>query len=151
MIRFRRQCASFLAMPMTSLTTNSQGGGLNAMNWRVFAVKVLLHIQSRQPYLSYRVPQAEQNKFLDVARETYKENVQDIQQFKTELVQQYDLPLELNFTESGYSFSIRKSELTGDLPGEFRNKTSRGQRWVFSSIELVSCRFAGGGVWVGWG
>ncbi|KZS90242.1 hypothetical protein SISNIDRAFT_551573 [Sistotremastrum niveocremeum HHB9708] len=99
-------------------TIPKTGGGLNAVNSRVYAVK------------------AEHNKLLDVARETYKENVGDIMQLKTELSEQYDLPLELSYVESGYVFSIRKADLQGELPSEFGNRSTRGQRMTFSNIQL---------------
>ncbi|KAF9235861.1 DNA mismatch repair protein MutS [Melanogaster broomeanus] len=77
----------------------STKGGLAAVNARVYAVK------------------ANRNRLLDVARETYKENVGDIYQLNTALAEKYD-------------------ELEGELPKGFLNVSARKGRWLFSSMDL---------------
>ncbi|EPS95138.1 hypothetical protein FOMPIDRAFT_63418 [Fomitopsis schrenkii] len=93
-------------------------GGLGAINARVYAVK------------------ANCNRLLDVARETYKENVGDIFSLNRDLSERHNLPLSLVFQETGFVFALKKSELEGELPKGFVNVTMQKGRWLFSSIEL---------------
>ncbi|PCH39267.1 hypothetical protein WOLCODRAFT_129135, partial [Wolfiporia cocos MD-104 SS10] len=92
--------------------------GLNAVNARVYAVK------------------ANYNRLLDVARETYKENVGDIFALNRELGGQHDLPLSLVYQDTGFVFALKKTDLQGELPRGFVNVTAQRNRWLFSSIEL---------------
>ncbi|KAI0344201.1 hypothetical protein BDW22DRAFT_1412762 [Trametopsis cervina] len=107
-----------------SLNDNAaiQKGGLGAMNARVYAVK------------------ANCNRLLDVARETYKENVGDIFALNNELSQEHDLPLTLLYQENGFVFTLKKSDLedkgSGELPRGFVNVVAKKGKWVFSSVEL---------------
>ena len=86
---------------------------------------------------------------LDVARETYKENVGDIYALRNRLVQEHSLPLTLVYRDSdaGFIFALKKTDLEeagGELPRGFIDVTAQKGRWVFSSIELVgspSCTF----------
>jgi len=87
--------------------------------------------------------QANRNRLLDVARETYKENVGDIYQLNSALSEQHFLPLALVYQESGFAFALKKDELEGELPKGFINVSAQRGRWLFSSIDLV--RFNGKG------
>ncbi|KAI9065774.1 hypothetical protein FKP32DRAFT_1665232 [Trametes sanguinea] len=98
-------------------------GGLNGVNARVYAVR------------------ANFNRLLDVARETYKENVGDIYALRNRLSEECDLPLTLVYrdTDAGFVFALKKSDLEdagGELPRGFIDVTAQKGRLVFSSIEL---------------
>ncbi|KAI0727611.1 muts domain V-domain-containing protein [Fomitopsis betulina] len=93
-------------------------GGLGAINARVYAVK------------------ANCNRLLDVARETYKENIGDIFTLNRDLSERHNLPLSLVLQDMGFVFALKKSELEGELPKGFVNVTMQKGRWLFSSIEL---------------
>ncbi|OBZ78578.1 MutS 4 [Grifola frondosa] len=93
-------------------------GGVNAVNARVYAVK------------------ANYNRLLDVARETYKENVGDIYTLRNSLSQQFNIPLTLIYQDTGFVFALKKSDLEGELPRGFVNVTMQKGRWIFSSVEL---------------
>jgi hypothetical protein len=82
--------------------------------------------------------QANYNRLLDVARETYKENVGDIFALSHALSQEQDLPFTLVYQEGGFVFTLKKADLEGELPRGFVNVTARKGKWVFSSIELVN-------------
>ncbi|KAJ3820212.1 muts domain V-domain-containing protein [Lentinula raphanica] len=92
--------------------------GIAAVNARVYAVK------------------ANYNRLLDVARETYKENVGDIYALCNTLTQTHELPLTLVYQETGFIFSLRKADLEGELPKGFINVTLKKGKWQFSSMEL---------------
>uniref|UniRef100_A0A8H7Y6N1 DNA mismatch repair proteins mutS family domain-containing protein n=1 Tax=Psilocybe cubensis TaxID=181762 RepID=A0A8H7Y6N1_PSICU len=93
-------------------------GGLAALNARVYAVR------------------ANCNRLLDVARETYKENIGDIYQLNRSLSEEYNLPLTLVYQETGFVFVLKKNDLEGELPKGFVNVTMKKARWMFSSMEL---------------
>lgn len=80
------------------------------------------------------------NKLLDVARETYKENVSDIYQLNKSLAEEHELPITLMYQESGFVFVLKKTALVGELPRGFINVSSRKGKWLFSSMELVGRR-----------
>ncbi|KAK0232710.1 muts domain V-domain-containing protein [Armillaria fumosa] len=92
--------------------------GIGAVNARVYAVK------------------ANYNRLLDVARETYKENVGDIYALNTTLSEQHDLPLTLTYHDTGFVFSLKKSDVLEELPKGFLNASLKKGRWQFSSMEL---------------
>ncbi|KAG7450886.1 uncharacterized protein BT62DRAFT_1046066 [Guyanagaster necrorhizus] len=92
--------------------------GIGAVNARVYAVK------------------ANYNPLLDVARETYKENVGDIYALNATLSEQYDLPLTLVYQDIGFVFSLKKSDVIEELPKGFINVSLKKGRWQFSSMEL---------------
>jgi len=94
-------------------------GGIGAVNARVYAVK------------------AHQNRLLDVARETYKENVGDIYQLNRALSVEHDLPLTLVYQDSGFVFSVKASEVDGELPQGFLNVTRKKAKYTFTTMELV--------------
>lgn len=80
------------------------------------------------------------NRMLDVARETFKENVGDIQDLCASLSAEYSLPLSLSYNERGGGFwlMLNKDELEEELPRGFLNVTTRGAKFVFTTLELVS-------------
>ncbi|KAJ3907340.1 muts domain V-domain-containing protein [Lentinula edodes] len=92
--------------------------GIAAVNARVYAVK------------------ANHNRLLDVARETYKENVGDIYSLCNALTQTHEIPLTLVYQESGFVFSMKKTDVEGELPKGFINVTLKKGKWQFSSMEL---------------
>ncbi|KAK1231370.1 MutS protein msh4 [Marasmius sp. AFHP31] len=92
--------------------------GIAATNARVYAVK------------------ANYNRLLDVARETYKENVGDIYTLNTTLSETHGLPLTLVYLESGFVFSLKKSDVEDGLPKGFINATLKKAKWQFSTMEL---------------
>ncbi|KAJ7079998.1 muts domain V-domain-containing protein [Mycena belliarum] len=93
-------------------------GGIAAVNARVYAVK------------------ANCNRLLDVARETYKENVGDIFALNRTLSEAHGLPLSLTYHETGFVFTLRKTELEGELPRGFINAALKKGKWAFSSMDL---------------
>lgn len=78
------------------------------------------------------------NRMLDVARETYKENVDDILELNAQLSQEYSIPLSLEYQErgGGFWFTVVKDHLEGELPRGFLNVTTKGAKWCFTSMEL---------------
>lgn len=82
-------------------------------------------------------PEANFNRLLDVARETFKENVADIYQLGRELSEAHGLPLALVYRDSGFVFQLKKSEAEDELPAEFINVTQKKGRVVFSTLDLV--------------
>ncbi|KAI0809119.1 muts domain V-domain-containing protein [Irpex lacteus] len=107
-----------------SLNDNAmaQKGGLGAVNARVYAVK------------------ANYNRLLDVARETYKENVGDIFALSNALSEEHNIKLTLVWQDGGFVFTVKKNELEDagmdELPRGFVNVVGRKGKWVFSSVEL---------------
>ncbi|KAJ7353331.1 muts domain V-domain-containing protein [Mycena albidolilacea] len=93
-------------------------GGIAAVNARVYAVK------------------ANCNRLLDVARETYKENVGDIFALNRTLSDAHSLPLSLLYQETGFVFTLRKTDLEGELPRGFINATLKKGKWSFTSMDL---------------
>ena len=75
---------------------------------------------------------------LDVARETYKENIADIFVLNRDLSRQHELPLTLVYQDTGFVFHLKKTDLEGELPRGFVDVVARRGKWVFSSMELVS-------------
>lgn len=89
--------------------------------------------------MSPRAPQANCNPLLDVARETYKENIGDIYALHDSLAEKHGMPMQLVYQESGFLFSIRKGDLAeGKLPWGFTNLSMQRGRWLFTSMELVN-------------
>lgn len=74
---------------------------------------------------------------LDVARETFKENVADIYQLGRELSEAHGLPLALVYQDGGFIFQLKKSEADGEFPTEFINITEKKGRVAFSTLDLV--------------
>ena len=112
--------------------------GINAVTARVFAVKVgppCAHVCNMP--LAKMCPKANFNRLLDVARETFKENIADIYQLGRELSETHGFPLALVYQDSGFIFQLKKSEVDGELPREFINVTEKKGRVVFSTLDLV--------------
>ncbi len=78
------------------------------------------------------------NRLLDVARETYKENVGDIYALNLTLSEEHGMPFSLVYQDTGFVFTLKKPDLEGELPKGFINASLKKGRWVFSSMELVS-------------
>ncbi|PFH48211.1 hypothetical protein AMATHDRAFT_150385 [Amanita thiersii Skay4041] len=96
-------------------------GGIGAINARVYAVR------------------ANRNPLLDVARETYKENISDIFQLNCRLCDEHNLPLSLLYQDTGFVFTLKKTDLQAagrELPTSFINVVIRKGKLVFSSMEL---------------
>ena len=87
------------------------------------------------------VLQANRNRLLDVARETYKENVGDIYQLNRMLTEEYGLPFMMVYQDTGFVFALKKTDLEGELPKGFVNVILKKGRWIFSSLELVCIFF----------
>ncbi|KAJ7874954.1 DNA mismatch repair protein MutS, partial [Mycena olivaceomarginata] len=100
------------------LIIHSLQGGISAVNARVYAVK------------------ANCNRLLDVARETYKENVGDIVALNRSLSEAHSLPLSLLYQETGFVFTLRKDDLGDELPRGFINATLKKGKWSFTSMDL---------------
>ncbi|OCH88996.1 hypothetical protein OBBRIDRAFT_888728 [Obba rivulosa] len=94
-------------------------GGLGATNARVYAVK------------------ANCNRLLDVARETYRENVGDIQALHRQLSETFDLPLRLIYQDSGFVLTLaRKDAQDVELPKGFVNVRVKRGAVTFDTVEL---------------
>ncbi|KAG8923711.1 MutS protein msh4 [Tulasnella sp. 418] len=99
----------------------SKGAGLGAINNKVYAVK------------------ANFDRLLDVARETYKENVGDIFELAEKLSETYDISFIPVYQEKGgFWLTVRKDEVQRekDLPKECINIGTKGAKWVCSTMEL---------------
>jgi len=77
------------------------------------------------------------NRLLDVARETYKENIGDIYQLNRTLSEEHGLPLTLIYQNTGFVFTLKRNDLDGELPKGFVNVELKKGRWIFSSMDLV--------------
>lgn len=89
--------------------------------------------------------QANRNPLLDVARETYKENIGDIYALHRTLSEKHDVPMNLvHQMEGGFVFAIKKSDMEqiDSLPWGFVNVSMQKGRWLFSTMELVSLHTA---------
>ncbi|KAL0950493.1 hypothetical protein HGRIS_007304 [Hohenbuehelia grisea] len=94
-------------------------GGISAVNSRVYAVK------------------ASRNRLLDVARETYKENVADIHQLSRSLSDAHGgLSLALVWQDTGFVLTLKKSDLEGELPKGFINTVLKKGKWHFTTMDL---------------
>ncbi|KAH7103198.1 muts domain V-domain-containing protein [Auriculariales sp. MPI-PUGE-AT-0066] len=97
-----------------------KSGGILALNMRVYAVK------------------ANCNTLLDVARETFKENVADIFALSRSVSDDHNMPVNAVYHDNGgFWFSVKKRDLDdGELPRGLIHASSRGQNILFSSLEL---------------
>jgi DNA mismatch repair protein MSH4 len=50
----------------------------------------------------------------------------------------HDIPLQSIYRPGGFIFSVKKADLDHELPAGFINVVSKGPRFIFSSVELVS-------------
>ncbi|GAB1520408.1 MutS protein msh4 [Rhizoctonia solani] len=85
---------------------------------------------------------ANYNRLLDVARETYRENVTDIIELQEELSKEHDLPISMQWQDSGFVFVLKKGDVppgTKSLPRPFINASmKKNGKWLFSHLELHS-------------
>ncbi|KAL5495776.1 MSH4 [Sanghuangporus weigelae] len=113
---------NLLSQSLNDAAISQKGGGLNAVNARAYALR------------------ANQNCLLDVARETYKENVADIFDLNRSLSSEHGLPLQLVHQEHGFIFTLRKRDFeavgTPTLPKHFINTTAKQGKWFFETIDL---------------
>ncbi|THH14058.1 hypothetical protein EW146_g6239 [Bondarzewia mesenterica] len=93
-------------------------GGIGAVNARVYAVK------------------ANRNPLLDVARETYKENVGDIYALQRSLAEKYELPLTLVYQDAGFILAVPQNQIEDSFPKGFIDANLRKGKWTFSTMEL---------------
>lgn len=101
-------------------------GGFGPITKRVYAVK------------------ANYNRLLDVARETYRENITDIMELQADLSKEHGIPLALQYQDNGFIFFLKKGDSPegGKLPAPFINVSAKKNgRWTFSHLELVSVVF----------
>jgi DNA mismatch repair protein MSH4 len=81
---------------------------------------------------------------LDVARETYRENVTDIIELQGELSKEHELPISMQWQDNGFVFVLKKGDVplgTKSLPKPFINASmKKNGKWLFSHLELVSPR-----------
>ncbi|ELU38620.1 mutS domain-containing protein [Rhizoctonia solani AG-1 IA] len=86
---------------------------------------------------------ANYNRLLDVARETYRENVTDIIELQEELSKEHDLPISMQWQDSGFVFVLKKGDVppgTKSLPRPFINHSRLIGRLL---IEKAKCAFEG--------
>ncbi|KEP55037.1 putative DNA mismatch repair protein MutS [Rhizoctonia solani 123E] len=83
---------------------------------------------------------ANHNRLLDVARETYRENVTDIIELQSELSKEHDLPISMQWQDNGFIFVLKKADVppgTKSLPAPFINASmQKNGKWTFSHLEL---------------
>ncbi|KAH8088295.1 muts domain V-domain-containing protein [Filobasidium floriforme] len=75
---------------------------------------------------------------LDVARGTYKENMEDIHTFKEEITEEYKLPFGLQYaSDTGFKLSIKEEELSGPLPKGFRLMSKKNGKMFVTHEHLL--------------
>ena len=91
------------------------------MNVRVYAVK------------------ADCNRFLDVARETFKENVSDVYALTRSVSDECGFPVHAHYlNNNGFWFYVKQKDMDGEkLPQGFIHSSVTGLSIRFSSLELV--------------
>ena len=89
---------------------------------------------------------ANYNRLLDVARETYKENVGDVHALHTSLKAEHNLPFVLIYKERGGGFwlTLGEGDVEEGLPRGCLNVSVKGGKFTFTTLELVSRIFLGG-------
>ncbi|EJU01521.1 hypothetical protein DACRYDRAFT_89247 [Dacryopinax primogenitus] len=93
--------------------------GVHNKNMKVYAVK------------------ANYNRLLDVARETYKEDITEVYALHQRISEEHDMPLDLQWTENGFHFTVKKDEApNGRLPKGFVDVNAKGPKWMCSTMEL---------------
>ncbi|KAL9935413.1 hypothetical protein V8E36_005761 [Tilletia maclaganii] len=95
--------------------------GLSARNARLYAVK------------------SNRSALLDVARETYKENIKDIYDLAAELGETHQLPVTLKYAASGFVLELKTEHAPEqrNLPREFINVVkNRSKTYTMSTLEL---------------
>lgn len=140
--RIPPECVAY-SLPHVAPLRRCPQTGIGAVTVRAFAVKVGVistHTRSARP-AKMSNPEANFNRLLDVARETFKENVADIYELGRELSEAHGLPLALVYQDNGFIFQLKKSEIEGELPAGFINVTEKKGRVVFSTLDLVCLSF----------
>ncbi|SCV71962.1 BQ2448_4656 [Microbotryum intermedium] len=95
------------------------GGALKVRNARIYAIK------------------AEKKLLLDVARETYKEALNDAFERSEELKKQHGIEMTLQYSSGNFVYTCPQTELEGRAaPAGFINLTSRGNKIEFSTLDL---------------
>uniref|UniRef100_A0A8C3HUZ1 MutS protein homolog 4 n=1 Tax=Chrysemys picta bellii TaxID=8478 RepID=A0A8C3HUZ1_CHRPI len=81
------------------------------------------------------------NEFLDIARRTYTEIVDDIAGMITQLGEKYNLPLKMSFSSARGFFIQMNAECAalpnGQLPSEFTKITKMKNAYSFTSADLI--------------
>uniref|UniRef100_H3AEP5 MutS protein homolog 4 n=1 Tax=Latimeria chalumnae TaxID=7897 RepID=H3AEP5_LATCH len=81
------------------------------------------------------------NEFLDIARRTYAEIVDDIAGMITQLGEKYNLPLKTSFsTARGFFIQMNTDGVilpSGQLPSEFMKVTKMKNAYSFTSVDLI--------------
>ncbi|EMP33212.1 MutS protein like protein 4 [Chelonia mydas] len=81
------------------------------------------------------------NEFLDIARRTYTEIVDDIAGMITQLAEKYNLPLKMSFSSARGFFIQMNAECAalpnGQLPSEFTKITKMKNAYSFTSADLI--------------
>ncbi|KAK4701951.1 hypothetical protein P7C70_g4276, partial [Phenoliferia sp. Uapishka_3] len=112
-------CEAVDATINVDVAATLQKGSLAARNVRIYAVK------------------SQRKKLLDVARETYKENVNDAIEMGEELSRKFGLNISSNLTGQGFVFSCAAVELEEKrLPAMFVHAVKKGKKMEFSSLDL---------------
>ncbi|MBW0473963.1 hypothetical protein O181_013678 [Austropuccinia psidii MF-1] len=103
---------------------------------------------AKQNIHAYAIKTGKNNRLLDVARETYKENLSDAISICEELKEQYHLPkMQFNFeTRAGFMLHIKKDDLMASngkwdtnkegLPSVFTNIVKKGKSLHFTCLDL---------------
>ncbi|TIC15547.1 hypothetical protein E3Q15_01402 [Wallemia mellicola] len=113
--------------------TLGKSGSLAARNAKIYAIK------------------SKQCELLDVAREAYRENVDDLFALSTKYTETYDLPIICTYINNAFHLTLKISDLgNSDLPKEFINVTKYGSkgknknnsenmagRYRFTTIDLL--------------
>ncbi|KAL8279193.1 hypothetical protein RQP46_008449 [Phenoliferia psychrophenolica] len=96
-----------------------QKGSLAAKNVRIYAIK------------------SQKRKLLDVARETYKENLNDAFEMGESLATKFGLDISMTHTQNGFVFSCPNVELDEKpLPKMFIHPVKKGKKTEFTSMDL---------------
>ena len=89
---------------------------------------------SSRPSLRSPLTQANYNRLLDVARETYKENVGDVFQLHRSLCDQHDLPMQVIYQGNGFSFSLKKADLDASQARAAHRKRMSGSTRAWEKL-----------------
>ncbi|KZO99190.1 hypothetical protein CALVIDRAFT_404861 [Calocera viscosa TUFC12733] len=104
-----------------------------ALNEDAGAVKSGVHNKNMKVY----AVKANYNRLLDVARETYKEDIAEVYALQRRLAEEHDLPIDLQWTENGFYFTVKKDEVpNGRFPKGFVDVSAKGTKWICSSMDL---------------
>ncbi|GJJ09382.1 hypothetical protein Clacol_003604 [Clathrus columnatus] len=77
------------------------------------------------------------NRLLDVARETFRENIGDVYQLCQDISEKYEIQVQINHHATGnYFFLLKRGTLPNAPPKEFIHVTTKGNKISFSTLEL---------------